>query len=1079
MKKRILFLLCVFFLGIFSCEKDETIEEPTTSEDPVIPVPVNFEENLGNSVTVRFFGRVVDEENMPIQGATVFIGNTITTTDILGVFSGTDTTAFEKFAYVTVQKDGYINGSRALIPSETEVNNVEIMLLKEDIIATITTGETASVNLPNGTAVSFDGNFIRENGTAYNGQVNVILKHLNPDDENMEVMMPGMLFAQAENGAAVALETYGMLAVELRSSSGEELQLADGSTSQISMPISVNTNNPPATIPLWYFDEELGYWKEEGQAILQGNKYVGDVSHFSFWNYDYPYPAINLCITLVDEAGRPLPYTSLEIYSELLNNTGTYGATNASGTECGWVPEGEQFTVTVATTHCDNEPFTTTIGPFTTDTNITITVPSSQNVTELSGIFVNCDAENITNGYIQLFINGNSQIIPVTDGTISYSIAYCDTLDFSVKGIDIENNQVSEVITGILNGESIVDIGTLSSCSGFVDSDEDGVFDSFEDINGDNDLTNDDTDDDGTPNYLDTDDDGDGINTADENYDGDNDPTNDDTDGDGVPDYLDAVDVTISDSEIIATGCNPLIFNLDGIASQYDNPNMSYAFYETEADANAETNELTSTYEVSFTNFVDDSNIYVKVTNTLNNTSAIASIFLFVVNEDSDNDGLTDCEELTGIDDPDTVSIPTGTSDPNNMNDPVDFTDSDGDGLTDIEETTGNDNPLTDLVPNGTSDPNDPCDPIETSELIDSDNDGLTDCEETTGNDNPNTTKVPDGTTDPNDPDDPVAPEPYTLTSLILNEDSGDSDPIVFTMASASSYSRTFEFHVLSQSASDGVDYINNGNNIYFFSISPGQTQVTFNNIITIIDDNQIESSNEVISLFIQEEVASPYGGVDYILRASSTVTIIDNDTAPPGSSPIGVSGNTTVCDINGSGTANFDATSMDAYFLNGNDGVVTYYRHSGASTNQYVATSPITLPYGNPPQTYLSLRVELSNGAYYITSLNVDILSSPNYSGNTTINACDSLSGSTADGISIFNLTEVESSITLDNPSNLQVTYYETQADADNDTNPIANPASYTNTSSGTQTIYARATDSENGCATVFDFTITVDTGC
>lgn len=37
---------------------------------------------------------------------------------------------------------------------------------------------------------------------------------------------------------------------------------------------------------------------------------------------------------------------------------------------------------------------------------------------------------------------------------------------------------------------------------------------------------------------------------------------------------------------------------------------------------------------------------------------------------DTDNDGLTDCEENTGVDDPNTVLVPNGISDPNDANDP-------------------------------------------------------------------------------------------------------------------------------------------------------------------------------------------------------------------------------------------------------------------------------------------------------------------------------------------------------------------------------------------------------------------------
>jgi len=62
------------------------------------------------------------------------------------------------------------------------------------------------------------------------------------------------------------------------------------------------------------------------------------------------------------------------------------------------------------------------------------------------------------------------------------------------------------------------------------DHDGDGVDTILEDINNDGNFFNDDTDEDGIPNYLDTDDDGDGILTIDELGDANN---------DGIPDYLD------------------------------------------------------------------------------------------------------------------------------------------------------------------------------------------------------------------------------------------------------------------------------------------------------------------------------------------------------------------------------------------------------------------------------------------------------------------------------------------------------------------------------------------------------------
>lgn len=74
------------------------------------------------------------------------------------------------------------------------------------------------------------------------------------------------------------------------------------------------------------------------------------------------------------------------------------------------------------------------------------------------------------------------------------------------------------------------------------DIDFDGIYSIYEDLNGDGDFSNDNTDEDSKPNYLDNDDDNDGLKTKYESADPNEDHNpNDalDTDNDGVPNYLD------------------------------------------------------------------------------------------------------------------------------------------------------------------------------------------------------------------------------------------------------------------------------------------------------------------------------------------------------------------------------------------------------------------------------------------------------------------------------------------------------------------------------------------------------------
>ncbi len=71
------------------------------------------------------------------------------------------------------------------------------------------------------------------------------------------------------------------------------------------------------------------------------------------------------------------------------------------------------------------------------------------------------------------------------------------------------------------------------------DGDSDTIPSRFEDLDGDGDPRNDDTDGDGLPDFNDSDDDNDGVLTRNEDANGNGDPRDDDTDKDGIPDYRD------------------------------------------------------------------------------------------------------------------------------------------------------------------------------------------------------------------------------------------------------------------------------------------------------------------------------------------------------------------------------------------------------------------------------------------------------------------------------------------------------------------------------------------------------------
>jgi hypothetical protein len=106
-------------------------------------------------------------------------------------------------------------------------------------------------------------------------------------------------------------------------------------------------NNPPATIPLWYFNEETGLWVEEGIAERKGNVYVGKVKHFSWHNLDYPAERIEVKGKVTDCKEQPLKVR----VSLTGGGASTTTFSDSNGNYSFFAPSGIPLTVTVKSEH--------------------------------------------------------------------------------------------------------------------------------------------------------------------------------------------------------------------------------------------------------------------------------------------------------------------------------------------------------------------------------------------------------------------------------------------------------------------------------------------------------------------------------------------------------------------------------------------------------------------------------------------------------------------------------------------------------------------------------------------------------
>ncbi len=455
--KKLIFLLLALTLTVFSCRKD--FEETTITEEHYNPPVIKVNGSL--------LGRVIDENANPVSGATVHLGSNTVTTGEFGFFRFDDKVLNAAGTFVSVEMPGYFQGSDRFFPQANKLNYTTIQLLPKTVVGTVSGADGGEVSLSSGAIVRLPaGGVVDANGQTYTGDVQVSAQWLNPKADRLGDFMPGNLQGISESGEEMSMATYGMLAVELTSTNGEPLNMGNDQKATLEFPIvSELSASAPQEIPLWYFDEVAGLWMEEGKAVRNGDTYVGEVAHFSFWNCDDPFTLVNLTGMLVDSDGNAWANVVVEI-TVTSNASVGWGYTNVDGVFGGAVPMDEAM-VLVVRDNCNGIALSQDIGPFSEDVDLGAIVVelSAATAVNLTGTLIDCDGNPVTNGVVEMTWgnNWNFFLNVEADGTFSMNTSLCDDQDFSLVGIDLGNQFQSEEITGTAPADQ--DLGTISACA--------------------------------------------------------------------------------------------------------------------------------------------------------------------------------------------------------------------------------------------------------------------------------------------------------------------------------------------------------------------------------------------------------------------------------------------------------------------------------------------------------------------------------------------------------------------------------------------------------------------------------------
>ena len=408
--------------------------------------------NETNASGISISGNIIDANGTAISGASVNIDGQTVITDINGMYTVMNIVATNRVS-IDVTHSNYLANSRIVDVNDTDISlDITLDTPKETLTFDSTLGATISET--SGASVQLPANgYVDANGLPYAGSIIVKMAYHAITTQSGRDTFPGTFEGIDSNGSTFPIQSYGFMNVELTDPQGNALNLDGDSTATLTFPTD-NTIYTPSTVPLWYYDETLGYWVQEGEATNVGHysTFVGTVTHFTSWNLDAKGPRAEFTGCVEDENGTRIPnaqvqfrsinwdsYTrptdtngSISVINILANTDLTFsayvaiGSTYAYGEKPIYLTEGENRidNSCVVVTPQYNLPGSITVtgtlveSTWITDANLTYTPVSNTNV-------------NIYDNTMYPY-NIVASGVTASDGSFSITFSTIDSIQYSV-----------------------------------------------------------------------------------------------------------------------------------------------------------------------------------------------------------------------------------------------------------------------------------------------------------------------------------------------------------------------------------------------------------------------------------------------------------------------------------------------------------------------------------------------------------------------------------------------------------------------------------------------------------------------
>ena len=270
-------------MPLLACSTGEV--EVTTEHDPI----------------GRISGVVTDENGDVMPDVLVEVGDIATLTSDNGDYTLEGVTPSEDIL-VKFSSDNTTETYRQIDLHGWETATANAVLMDIDHTQVISAVEGGTVT--NGdVSIFFPENAFGE----YDGEVTISFTYFDPYEDNLMATpgdLSGLAFADdntAKSGTEpTSLVSYGMLNVQMSDQNGDDIQLEEGVSAGVSMPITngelADTYHlgDGAEAPTWHFDTQNGTWLETGVGIVSEDEdgeltFTFNANEFSWWNCDQGY----------------------------------------------------------------------------------------------------------------------------------------------------------------------------------------------------------------------------------------------------------------------------------------------------------------------------------------------------------------------------------------------------------------------------------------------------------------------------------------------------------------------------------------------------------------------------------------------------------------------------------------------------------------------------------------------------------------------------------------------------------------------------------------------------------------------